>query len=371
MSKIIHMHHHFYHNHCPTDECLNCPAAHLFSAELRISNPNVKVYTMKHSHDKGVTSDKVDIKAVEGKAESEFNAKSKREEANVSSSQVEKSRNHSRNKKAGKKGQNRKNEDDQEYVMKSSAVGGRSDIKTSQGALDSREENRGRSRKDSYSSQNRDKGRREEKGKKKQEFEYLPRNLTESQSSGKVGSQSNAGFNYVPKPSSERKPEEKSQVPDKRDSLEPGSQPSAPPTGHKMRFLNSDNESSEEEHDAPPKNLSIFEKYGGEVGVKRIVVHLFNELLLKDASLAPFFKHAKMARIERMLIAFMGKTMGSSFIYKGKSMSDAHKGHRISSSQFKAFLEHLFNAMRVNGVDANDATSIKNIFSSYKHDIVK
>lgn len=375
MSKIIHMHHHFYHNHCPTDECLNCPVAHLISADLKISNPNVKVNSMKHLHDKGVTSDKVDLKAAEGKAESEFKSKARKEEKKatktegpgVSSSQVEKSRNHSKNQGGGKKGQKRRTEDDdQEYIMKQSNVGGKSEMKSSQGPSESRDESRRRSRKNSESSQNRDRKKREERGKKQPQFEYLPKNLTESQTSGKAGGLSSSDFIYVPKPSNE-----KSQFAEKREFSESCPQPSAPTTGQKMRFLDSENESSEEEPEAPPKNLSIFEKYGGEIGVKKIVVHLFNELLLKDASLAPFFKHAKMARIERMLVSFMGKTMGSLFPYKGKSMTDAHKGHRISSAQFKAFLEHLFKAMRVNGVDVDDATSIKNIFNSYKHDIVK
>lgn len=138
----------------------------------------------------------------------------------------------------------------------------------------------------------------------------------------------------------------------------------------KSRFIQTLPEGSDSETVAPPKQLSIFEKYGGDSTVHKIVSNMYQDHVLKDQSLCPFFKKSKIGRLEKQMSSFLARAMGSKFLYKGKSLVDAHKGMKITDDNFESFMRHLSSSLEIAGIDHKDAEEIRKYLLAYKGDVV-
>ena len=138
----------------------------------------------------------------------------------------------------------------------------------------------------------------------------------------------------------------------------------------KSRFIQTIPEGSDSETVAPPKQLSIFEKYGGDSAVHKIVANMYQDHVLRDQSLCPFFKKSKIGRLEKQMTSFLARAMGSKFLYKGKSLVDAHKGMKITDDNFESFMRHLSSSLESAEIDHKDAEEIKKYVLAYKGDVV-
>ena len=117
--------------------------------------------------------------------------------------------------------------------------------------------------------------------------------------------------------------------------------------------------------------VSLYEKYGGDVAVQKIVCNFYEEHIFKDPSLAHYFKDFKPGQMQKKMSPFLSEALGSKIPYKGKSMHDAHRGMKITNEDFDTVARHLISAITNAGVDPTDIEVIKNHVLSYRGDIVE
>jgi hemoglobin len=93
------------------------------------------------------------------------------------------------------------------------------------------------------------------------------------------------------------------------------------------------------------KPLTLFDRVGGEPGVKNLV-RAFYDRVLKDSELAPFFEDASIDRLYRMQYEFFAAALGGPVTYSGLSVHKAHFGLGIEKTHFCRFVNHLIDTLK-------------------------
>lgn len=114
---------------------------------------------------------------------------------------------------------------------------------------------------------------------------------------------------------------------------------------------------------------SIYEKYGGDEFVTKLVEKFYEEVLTKDI-LKPFFVNTDFKKHFEIVIPFFIMASGGPNNYKGKSMRDAHRGMGIGDEHFDAVQDALGYAMDVLGVDHEDIKPFLAIGESQRNEIL-
>lgn len=89
---------------------------------------------------------------------------------------------------------------------------------------------------------------------------------------------------------------------------------------------------------------TLFEKIGGTAGVSRLV-EAFYLRTLADPELAPFFKDARMPKLQRMQFELFSAALGGPVQYTGRSLVQAHRDLRIGLHDYQRFVRHLFDTL--------------------------
>ena len=89
---------------------------------------------------------------------------------------------------------------------------------------------------------------------------------------------------------------------------------------------------------------TLFEKIGGTSGVSRLV-EAFYLRTLSDPELAPFFRDAKMPKLQRMQLELFSAALGGPVKYTGRSVVQAHRNYRIGLHDYQRFVRHLFETL--------------------------
>lgn len=90
--------------------------------------------------------------------------------------------------------------------------------------------------------------------------------------------------------------------------------------------------------------LSLFQRIGGEQGVKNLV-RSFYDRVLKDQELAPFFETASIDRLFAMQYEFFAAALGGPVTYSGMSIAKAHFGLGIEREHFSRFVNYLIETL--------------------------
>lgn len=96
---------------------------------------------------------------------------------------------------------------------------------------------------------------------------------------------------------------------------------------------------------AMQKLLSLFDRVGGEQGVRNLV-RSFYDNVLKDPELAPFFENASIDRLYSMQYEFFAAALDGPVKYSGLSIHQAHFGRCIEKEHFARFVNHLIDTLR-------------------------
>ncbi|PGS52669.1 group 1 truncated hemoglobin [Bacillus sp. AFS041924] len=99
---------------------------------------------------------------------------------------------------------------------------------------------------------------------------------------------------------------------------------------------------------------TLYEKYGGEETVGKVVDYFYDELVLKDETVNHFFEKTDMDKQRRHQTKFISFALGGPNQYTGKSMSKAHEGMNIQPEHFNAIATHLHDALAHFGVTESD-----------------
>ena len=93
------------------------------------------------------------------------------------------------------------------------------------------------------------------------------------------------------------------------------------------------------------KQPSLFDRVGGEQGVKNLV-RSFYDSVLKDPELAPFFENASIDRLYAMQYEFFAAALDGPVKYSGLSIHQAHFGRGIEKEHFARFVNHLIDTLK-------------------------
>jgi hemoglobin len=97
---------------------------------------------------------------------------------------------------------------------------------------------------------------------------------------------------------------------------------------------------------------SHFERVGGGPAI-RAAVDRFYELVLADATLAPFFTSTDMPRQKGHMAALLTTVLGGPDNYQGRDLGVAHRGMGITSAQYQLVCGYLVQTFTEFEVDAD------------------
>lgn len=99
---------------------------------------------------------------------------------------------------------------------------------------------------------------------------------------------------------------------------------------------------------APASAQTLFADFGGLPGLAG-VVDAATTLWTADPRIASTFEDTNIDRFKRLLVEQLCQLSGGDCIYRGRSMSAAHRGLHLSTQQFNALVEGLQLAMDQQG----------------------
>ncbi len=118
---------------------------------------------------------------------------------------------------------------------------------------------------------------------------------------------------------------------------------------------------------------SLYERLGGYEGITT-VVNEFISRLKADSQLGRFWKNRGddgIARENQLLIDFLCSNAGGSMYYTGRNMKTAHKGMKISESDWSILIGHCAATMEAVEASQKECDEVVAFLSSFKSEIVE
>jgi hemoglobin len=115
---------------------------------------------------------------------------------------------------------------------------------------------------------------------------------------------------------------------------------------------------------------SLYEKVGGEESISKVVDYFYNELVLKDESVSPFFEHTDMEMQRSHQTKFISFALGGPHQYTGISMEKVHSGMNLQPVHFDAIVGHLHDALAHFGVSEVDIEAALSKVNTLRDDII-
>ena len=118
---------------------------------------------------------------------------------------------------------------------------------------------------------------------------------------------------------------------------------------------------------------SLYERLGSYDGVAGFVNNLLPRLQ-NDDQLRRFWDHRGTDRLEKekqLLIDYLCTNTGGQIHYTGRDMRLAHKGMKISESDWQIFLQHAGATMKELTVPEKEQMDVSEFVASLKDDIVE
>lgn len=122
----------------------------------------------------------------------------------------------------------------------------------------------------------------------------------------------------------------------------------------------------------PPPPLTLYERLGKKEGLAKLVDALL-ENIKKDSALKKAFAKTKGERAEKLkenLVAMLCDATGGECGYAGKPMGEAHKGLRVTESQWNAFVSDLKAALDATAVGEAEQADLIALLAPMKDEIV-
>jgi len=118
---------------------------------------------------------------------------------------------------------------------------------------------------------------------------------------------------------------------------------------------------------------SLYERLGGYEGIT-VIVEEFMSRLKGDAQLGRFWQNRGddgIARENQLLIDFFCSNAGGSMYYTGRDMKTAHKGMKISESDWSILTGHCAATMEAVKASQKECDEVVAFLSSFKNEIVE
>ena len=118
---------------------------------------------------------------------------------------------------------------------------------------------------------------------------------------------------------------------------------------------------------------SLYERLGGYDAVAAVVNDLIPRLIADD-ELGRFWAHRGedgLQREKQLLIDFLCNASGGPMYYTGRDMTLAHRGMRISASDWDCFLKHLQQTLESFALPVAERTDVLAFIESTRNEIVE
>ena len=118
---------------------------------------------------------------------------------------------------------------------------------------------------------------------------------------------------------------------------------------------------------------SLYDRLGGYDAVVAVVSNLLSRLT-SDKDLGRFWAHRGddgLQREKQLLIDFLCNAAGGPMYYTGRDMELAHRGMRISESDWRRFIAHVQETLDAFDVAAPERTDLLAFIDSTKNEIVE
>lgn len=114
---------------------------------------------------------------------------------------------------------------------------------------------------------------------------------------------------------------------------------------------------------------STFDQFGGQPGIAKVVDD-FVATVANDPRINHFFAHANIARLKEKLVEQICSATGGGCAYTGLSMTAAHSGMGVKSTDFNALVEDLMSAMKSDNIPTEAQNALLKELAPLKKDIV-
>lgn len=124
------------------------------------------------------------------------------------------------------------------------------------------------------------------------------------------------------------------------------------------------------DNSAEKTDKSLYERLGGELGVRKIV----NDVLDKNYSnplIGYHFKIIDMVKLKQLVFEFFSMGTGGPHTYTGRDMRSSHAALKINEDEWASGTEDMEWALDKNGIGQEDKDVVIAILESFKGDIVK
>ena len=118
------------------------------------------------------------------------------------------------------------------------------------------------------------------------------------------------------------------------------------------------------------KKLSLYERLGGEPGLRKIV----NDVLDKNFHnplIGHYFRNIDMDKLKQLVFEFFSMGTGGPHHYTGRDMRTTHTGLNISEEEFLSANDDTLLALEENGVGETERNEVIAILNSMKDHVVR
>ena len=117
------------------------------------------------------------------------------------------------------------------------------------------------------------------------------------------------------------------------------------------------------------KKPTLYERLGGETGVRKIVNDILDKNL-NNPDIGHYFKKIDMNRLKQLVFEFFSMGTGGPHQYTGRDMRASHTDLKITEVDFLRANDDTLIALEENGVGEAEKNEVIAILNSMKTDIV-
>ena len=117
------------------------------------------------------------------------------------------------------------------------------------------------------------------------------------------------------------------------------------------------------------QKLSLYERLGGETGIKRFLNDLFYRHL-KNPKISPFLKNVDLDKLKRLALEFFSMGTGGSLKYTGRDMRSAHAHLHLTEENFEDSNSDILITLQENGIDQETIDEVFSILNSLKGEVL-
>ena len=125
-----------------------------------------------------------------------------------------------------------------------------------------------------------------------------------------------------------------------------------------------------------PKETTLWDRLGGEMGVKKIVDDFLGVAienpdinLLRGGKVKLDLK--AVTNLKKMMVDFISAATGGPLKYEGKDLKSAHAGMKITEKEFDAFIKVFGEVLERNKIAKADIDELMKVMNATKKDIVE